>query len=199
MTYPEIIEELLRVLPETPRELLRARQQPVVLIRYQRKHFKARDAALPIRITLDHHIEGFEQIGAIRPVAKFKMPLHDRIVLEAKSTIGKEKNIPKLLYPLRPRQSRFSKYVLTCSQLGLAAGINEHFTLNLPMRSFRTYLIWLIIPAALLILTLIFAPQESDDEMVGESPADLAHIKSDKKLRRTVKNWIDESNASKRT
>ena len=127
MTYHEIIEELLRVLPETPRELLQARQQPVVLIRYRRKHYKARDAALPIRITLDHTIEGFEQMGVKKPVAKFKTPLHDRVILEAKSTIGKEKNIPKLLHPLRPRQTRFSKYVITCSQLGLATNITDHF------------------------------------------------------------------------
>jgi SPX domain protein involved in polyphosphate accumulation len=127
MTYPEIIKELLRVLPETPRELLRMRQQPVVLIRYRRKHYKARDARLPIRITLDQNIEGYEQIGMKLPVTKFKVPLYDKIVLEAKSVIGNEKNIPKLLYPLRPRQSRFSKYVLTCSQLGLITGLNEQF------------------------------------------------------------------------
>ena len=28
------------------------------------------------------------------PVTKFKVPLHDKIVLEAKSVIGNEKNIP---------------------------------------------------------------------------------------------------------
>jgi hypothetical protein len=127
MTYSEIINELLNVLPEAPRELLRMRQQPVVLIRYRRKHFKARDVALPIRVTLDQHIEGFGQIGAKKPVIKFTTPLHDRIVLEAKAKVGKEKNIPKLLYPLRPRQGRFSKYVLTCSQLGLITGVSEHF------------------------------------------------------------------------
>jgi hypothetical protein len=127
LSYTEIINELLRVLPETPRELLRMRQQPIVLIKYYRKHFKARNATLPIRVTLDHRIEGFEQIGSKMPSMKFSAPLYDRIVLEAKSTIGKENRIPKLLYPLRPRQSRFSKYVLTCSQLGLITGISEHF------------------------------------------------------------------------
>jgi hypothetical protein len=127
MTYAEIISGLLHVLPETPKELLRMRQQPVILIRYKRKHFKARDVSLPIRITLDRQIEGFEQIGAKMPLMKFKTPLHDRIVLEAKSTIGEEKNIPKLLYPLRPRMGKFSKYVLMCSQLGLSTGISEHF------------------------------------------------------------------------
>jgi hypothetical protein len=58
------------------------------------------------------------------------------------------------------------------------------------MRFFRTYLIWLIIPAAMFALVLIFAPLESEDESKNESLADLAYIKSDKKLNRTVKNWI---------
>jgi len=41
--------------------------------------------------------------------------------------IGNEKDIPALLYPLRPRQSRFSKYVLTCGQLGLITGVDAPF------------------------------------------------------------------------
>lgn len=125
--YHEIIKELLLVLPEIPRELLRLRQQPIVLIRYRRKHFRARDVKLSIRVTLDQEIVGFEQMDAAAPVTKFPMPLHDRIVLEAKSTIGNERDIPALLHPLRPRQSRFSKYVLTCGQLGLVTGIGSPF------------------------------------------------------------------------
>ena len=125
MTYTQIIKALLSALPETPRELLRMRRQPVVWIRYRRKHYKARDVRLPVRVTVDHSIEGFEQMGAASPVMRFARPLDDRIVLEAKSTIGNEKEIPGLLHPLRPRQSRFSKYVLTCGRLGLITGIGD--------------------------------------------------------------------------
>jgi len=125
MTYDQIIKALLGALPEKPRELLRMRPNPIVWIRYRRCHYNARDARLPIRVTLDNAIEGFEQIGAGAPVMKFNTPLHDRIVLEAKSTLGKEKEIPELLHPLRPRQSRFSKYVLTCGQMGLITGIHD--------------------------------------------------------------------------
>lgn len=130
LEYKVIINELLRLLPETPRELLMAHHQPVILIRYRRRHFVSRDPQSPVRITLDHDIAGFDQIGANRPSVFFKSPLHDRIVIEAKSPVGPEgfeERIPHMLYPLCPRRSRFSKYVLCCFRLGYATGISETF------------------------------------------------------------------------
>jgi len=67
----------------------------------------------------------------------------------------------------------------------------------IPMRIFRTYFIWLIIPAAMLALALFFAPLDTGDEIPDESPVDLAYLKSDKKLNRTVKNWIGDLSAYK--
>jgi spore coat protein CotH len=64
------------------------------------------------------------------------------------------------------------------------------------MRILRTYFIWLAIPAVILTLAFIFVPFETEDEIPNKSPADLIHIKSDKKLNRTVKNWIGELNAN---
>lgn len=127
MQFSEIINELLRILPETPRELLRAHQQPVVLTCYRRRYFIARDSQLPIRITLDYDIAGYDQIGARYVLSRFRMPLHDRVVLEIKCSVGAEKHILRAIYPLCPRQSRFSKYVLCCRQLQLTDGFNGSF------------------------------------------------------------------------
>ena len=127
MSYTEIIDGLLQVLPEPAGELLYAHQQPVVLIRYQRRHYRSLDPAIPVRLTLDDDIVAFDQTCTRFPVFRFKTPLYDRIVLEVKSPVGKEKHITQLLNPLRPRQSRFSKYSLCCSLIGMNTGINESF------------------------------------------------------------------------
>ncbi|MCJ7773739.1 MAG: CotH kinase family protein, partial [Desulfobacterales bacterium] len=76
---------------------------------------------------------------------------------------------------------------------------NRTFYLNIlrSMRIFKTYLIWLIIPTTMLILAIILAPLEPDNEDLSELPVDFAYIKSDKKLKRTVKNWIGDLNTSK--
>lgn len=128
MSFHEMITELLRLLPEEPRELLRAHPLPVVLVRYRRRHYHARDPLLPARLTLDHGIAGVGQMGCRRIYTRFFMPLFDRTVLEIKSAVDIEKHIPYLLYPLRPRLSRFSKYVLCCSLMGLATGVDELLT-----------------------------------------------------------------------
>jgi hypothetical protein len=127
MQFSEIINELLRILPETPRELLRSHQQPVVLTCYRRRYFVARDSQLPIRITLDYDIAGYDQIGARYVLARFGMPLHDQVVLEVKCSVGAEKNVRRAIYPLSPRLSRFSKYALSCRQLQLTAGFDGAF------------------------------------------------------------------------
>jgi SPX domain protein involved in polyphosphate accumulation len=127
MSFCEIINELLRLLPEEPRELLSARRQPVVLVRYRRMHYHARDPRVPVRITLDHSIAGIDQIGSSRLSTRFAVPLSDMVVLEVKSAAEMEKHIPGLIYPLHPRRSRFSKYGLCCSRIGPATGINESF------------------------------------------------------------------------
>jgi len=123
MTYHEIVQGLLQVLPETPGELLRTRQIPVVLIRYRRRHYSARDPQIPIRITLDHAITAYDQMAKKGLCLRFGAPLYDRIVLETKSAVGAEGKIPELLYPLKPRQTKFSKYALGCRQIGFVTGI----------------------------------------------------------------------------
>jgi hypothetical protein len=125
ITYSDLIKELLEILPQAPRERLRNSQLPTVLVRYRRRHYISRDPLIPIRITLDWGITAFEQISKRRPLLRFAVPLQDLVVLEVKAQIGTENKIPDLLFPLRPRQSRFSKYALCCSRLGLSMGINE--------------------------------------------------------------------------
>jgi hypothetical protein len=123
MGLQEMVGQLHKILPEGPRTLLGLRSNPIVLVRYQRHHFRVRDVRLQIRLTLDQHIEGFNQMGFQGINIKNSVYLHDRSVLEVKTACGQKQEIPSLLFPLRPRLSRFSKYVACCCQMGSACGI----------------------------------------------------------------------------
>lgn len=60
------------------------------------------------------------------------------------------------------------------------------------MRILKTYFIWLLIPAALLVLAFVFLPSGIEDPIPRGSLSDLIYIKSDKKLNRTVKKWVGD-------
>jgi SPX domain protein involved in polyphosphate accumulation len=127
MTLGEIVKKLLQVLPENPQHLLSLRPEPIVLIRYKRRHFDSRDSRLQIRLTLDRDIVAVNQIGAGRLRRSMPVSLDGRVILEVKSTSDQKKYIPQLLLPLRPRLARFSKYVVSCANLGLICGIDAPF------------------------------------------------------------------------
>jgi hypothetical protein len=44
------------------------------------------------------------------------------VILEAKSSVGREHRMRELLHPLDPRVTRSSKYVLGCQAIGLLPG-----------------------------------------------------------------------------
>lgn len=58
------------------------------------------------------------------------------------------------------------------------------------MRIFKTYLIWLLLPAMLMGLAILFAPLSTDEDLSDESLTDLVYVHSDRKLDRTVTKWI---------
>lgn len=124
MNLKQLVAGLIQVLPETPGHLLRLRPEPVVLVRYRRRHFVVRDVRQQIRLTVDRDIIAVGQLGA--PNLRMRMPLRldGRVILEIKTNIGKERHIPRLLRPLRPRLSRFSKYVMCCALTEGAVGIH---------------------------------------------------------------------------
>lgn len=119
MSYREIVSSLIAVLPEAPGELLRLRPEPIVLVSYRRRYYDA-DGVGAVRLTLDRNIVSYEQLGAARPVRRFPSPIYARLVLELKSPSADLLDARPLLGPLRPRQTRFSKYLLCCQSISLA-------------------------------------------------------------------------------
>ncbi len=125
LSYRDLIAGLLDVLPQAPRELLRSRRLPVVLIRYRRRHYRDRRPESPVRVTIDYQVTGFDQAGARAPRARFPTPLSDRVILEVKAPPGWHSSLRGMLYPLNPRRTRCSKYLLCGSSVVRAAGVAQ--------------------------------------------------------------------------
>jgi hypothetical protein len=50
------------------------------------------------------------------------VPARSIVILEVKAALGDEDRVRELLYPLDPRATRSSKYVLGCQAIGLLRG-----------------------------------------------------------------------------
>lgn len=97
-------------------EWLEQRSSPTVLVAYRRRHF--RDAATGVRITVDRDIRGYDQLGFLAPALRFATGLEDLTVIEVKTPVGEESLAAALLYPLKLRLTRSSKYASCCSRMG---------------------------------------------------------------------------------
>jgi hypothetical protein len=96
---------------------LRSRRQATLLITYKRQHFV--DRATGVRLTLDWDIAVCEQIGHFVPRMQFAVPIEGLAVIEVKADDPIEANVRELLYPLKPRLNRCSKYVIAAETVGL--------------------------------------------------------------------------------
>ncbi|HEX9725322.1 MAG TPA: VTC domain-containing protein [Vicinamibacteria bacterium] len=114
--YRTIFNRLRDRLPESCRERLLTRPDPILITRYRRWYFAAADRR--IRVTLDSELEWFDQSGRAKPHLRFGVRLPRVAILELKSERG-DGSFGELLYPLRLRPTRSSKYAVGCQQLGL--------------------------------------------------------------------------------
>jgi hypothetical protein len=114
--YTEIKTKLAAALPPEQAAWLAAWSNPTMLVSYRRQHFL--DPNSPIRMTLDYDIEGFDQTASSEPTNLFSLPYDQVVVLEVKAPMGFEAEVNRLLYPLKPRLSRFSKYAQCCAIMG---------------------------------------------------------------------------------
>ena len=121
MPHEALLDCLIDQLPSTVGLLLYQRSIPAVLVRYHRRHFRSRTSPVQCRVTLDEQIECLSQRNSARLVidGSPSLKLGRQVVLEVKVPIGFESQIPLMLYPLRLRQSKFSKYVKCCATAGL--------------------------------------------------------------------------------
>jgi len=120
MDYEDIRREIGRLLPERFSALWALRGDPILVNTYRREHFAV--PGTPLRLTLDYDIVCYEQAGRRAPDMHHGLALDGYTVIEAKAPSGRETELPRLLYPLRLRVTRSSKYVRGCLALGLAAG-----------------------------------------------------------------------------
>jgi len=117
MTYREIVEELIAVVPTERVADLMERCEPIVIVQYKREHFAARNS--PLRVTLDYDLVFYDQTGKNRISTSFPQAMADTVIIEGKAPPGHEQDVREFLYPLAPRISPFSKYFHGCQRLGL--------------------------------------------------------------------------------
>jgi hypothetical protein len=109
MSYAELIASLIEALPDEAASWLKLRSVPTVLISYRRHRYRDRDSHL--RVTLDYDMQVSNQYDAISPTRRFSIALAEPSVIEVKDTADERDRIPRLLHPLTPRVTRFSKYL----------------------------------------------------------------------------------------
>ena len=119
LEYRTILARLRDVLPESCRERLVTRPSPVLISQYRRRYYVAADRRF--RVTLDSELRWYDQCGKARPSLRFAARLPRLAILELKSAEPNDDTIGELLYPLRLRPTRSSKYVVGCQQLGLVS------------------------------------------------------------------------------
>lgn len=122
--YAELVPGLVEALDPEAAAMLAVRGLPTQLVAYRREHF--RDPDSPIRVTLDHSIEGFPQLGLRAPARVDGIALERLAVIEVKVPPGGEAEVRRLLHPLAPRLSRCSKYVHCCLADGASAARRMH-------------------------------------------------------------------------
>ncbi len=121
LTYKQIVAGLERIIPPELLGDVLLCCEPTVLVEYQREHFASDDGAL--RVTLDYDITFYDQTGKSRISTSFPCRLERLVVIEGKTPIGREIELPQLFYPFRVRATRCSKYVQGCRALGLIRDI----------------------------------------------------------------------------
>ncbi len=119
--YHELHAWLQHELAAGPAALLGLRPIPTTLVTYRREHFLDRDSS--IRLTLDYQIVGFSQLGSSRPIRDSRVSLDRIAVVEVKTLPEDDVHVRRLLFPLKPRLARCSKYVHCCLADGLGASL----------------------------------------------------------------------------
>ena len=117
MSYQNLHEELIKVVPERLVADVVTYSEPVVIVEYKREHFASSDGRL--RSTIDYDLKYYDQTGKRAITLSFPQYKPDFIVLEGKTPVGSERELREMFYPLQLRAQRCSKYVHGCAMLGL--------------------------------------------------------------------------------
>jgi len=119
LSYSQIYNALIEILPPQHTADLLKRSDPVVIVEYSREHFISADGLL--RITLDYNLKFYDQTGKQSIFTSFPLLMHDFLVMEVKGPEENLQEVKELLHPFSPRMGPCSKYVHGCCQLGLVS------------------------------------------------------------------------------
>jgi hypothetical protein len=114
--YDQIVHTIIEQAGSEAALALSKYDTATTLVCYDRSHFS--DRRSPIRLTVDYNICGYDQLGSKSPVRRFESALEGLTLIEVKIPDGFEADVGPLLYPLRPRLSRSSKYASCASLMG---------------------------------------------------------------------------------
>ena len=85
--------------------------------------FDTRDNGLPVP---RRHLKLYVTAAVFtKPNNRFPLPYDEVVVLEVKAPVGYEADVNKLLYPLKPRLARLSKYAQCCAIMGWQGDITS--------------------------------------------------------------------------
>lgn len=116
LDYDQIVHTIIAQAGREAALALSKYDTPTTLVSYDRSHFS--DRRSPIRLTVDYNIRGYDQLDAKSPVRRFEAALEGVTLIEVKIPDGLDAEVGPLLYPLRPRLSRSSKYASCASLMG---------------------------------------------------------------------------------
>ena len=117
LSYREWNNALMKsVSPEYIVDLL-ANPEPTLLVEYKREHFASHDGNL--RMTIDYDLVFYDQTGKRAVTTSHPNRFSDLIVIEGKTPIGLECEIKKMMFPIKLRATRCSKYVYGLKTIGL--------------------------------------------------------------------------------
>ena len=124
LTYRQIVDSLIDIVPPQHIADLLERSDPVVMVEYRREHFASADGRL--RVTLDYDLAFYDQTGKQFISTSFPSRMPDMFVVEVKGPESCQQEVKEQLYPFTPRTGPCSKYVHGCCQLGLVPPRNYH-------------------------------------------------------------------------
>ena len=124
LTYRQIVDNLVDILPPQYVPDILRRSEPIVLVEYKREHFASIDKSL--RVTLDYDLKFYDQTGKRFISTSFPCRTPEMFVVEVKGPQAYHTEVKELLHPFAPRARACSKYVHGCRQLGLVPPRNYH-------------------------------------------------------------------------
>lgn len=115
LAFADLLDVLHDELAFELREYLFYEREPVLLVGYQREYYETFDGR--VRITVDHHLEAFDQRQRGRLTMHYPLPASAAAIVECKGTQQNGEALAAVLASAPFRITRSSKYTDTVAEL----------------------------------------------------------------------------------